>query len=207
MLRAGIAICLGAMMTFGLFALMAFLVNFDGERLQSGAKSEPLVINQQAQETKAKKTIRLKPKPPSLPDTPPPPMQLNSKAQTNEPKMRLAINLPTVNIQSGISAGLSGPVLAQDGDATPIVRIEPRYPMKAARSGKEGYVILSFSINELGGVDDVKVIEAKPRRLFSKEARRALRRWKYKPKMVDGQPQKQTGQTVRLDFRLEKQGS
>jgi protein TonB len=127
------------------------------------------------------------------------------KAEASKSQVKLALKLPTVNI-SGINAGLSGPKLSllQDGDATPIVRIEPRYPMKAAREGKEGYVILSFSINKLGAVDDVKVIEAKPKRLFNKAARRALRRWKYKPKMVDGKPQKQTGQTIRLDFRLEK---
>ncbi|NRA53347.1 MAG: energy transducer TonB [Gammaproteobacteria bacterium] len=205
MLRASIAILLGGAVTFGLFAFMAFLVNSDGQRLQAGAKSAPLVINQEQQETKVKKTNRLKPKPPALPNKPPPPMQI--KSETNQAQVKLALNLQAVNIRHGISAGLSGPVLGQDGDATPIVRIDPRYPMKASRAGKEGYVILSFSINKLGGVDDIQVIEAKPKRLFSKAARRALKRWKYKPKIVDGQPQKQLGQTVRLDFVLEKRGS
>jgi protein TonB len=109
---------------------------------------------------------------------------------------------------AGVEAGMSGPGtgLGGDGDATPIFRIEPRYPIKAARDGKEGYVVLSFTINEIGGVDDVKVIEAKPKRLFDKEARRALKRWKYKPRVVDGKPQKVPGQTVRLDFNLDQSG-
>jgi protein TonB len=92
--------------------------------------------------------------------------------------------------------------MGRDGDATPIVRIEPKYPIQAARDGKEGYVILSFSINKIGGVEDVNVIEAKPKRVFDKEAKRALRKWKYKPKVVEGKPLVQTGLTVQLDFKM-----
>jgi protein TonB len=98
---------------------------------------------------------------------------------------------------------LSGPgAFGRDGEATPIVRIEPKYPVQAARDGKEGWVILSFTIDELGGVTDVDVIDADPKRVFDREAKRALRKWKYKPKVVDGKPVKQTGQQVQLDFKL-----
>jgi protein TonB len=63
-------------------------------------------------------------------------------------------------------------------------------------------VKLSFTINEIGGVEDVSVIEAQPKRIFDKEAKRALRKWKYKPKVVDGKPVKQPGLTVQLDFKM-----
>ncbi|MET1218967.1 MAG: energy transducer TonB, partial [Glaciecola sp.] len=94
--------------------------------------------------------------------------------------------------------------MRRDGDATPIVRIEPKYPVQAARDGKEGYVIMSFTINEVGGVEDVVVLEADPKRIFDREAKRALRRWKYKPKIVEGKPQKQFNMQVQLDFKLDK---
>ena len=94
----------------------------------------------------------------------------------------------------------------RDGDATPIVRIEPRYPVQAARDGLQGWVKLRFSIMEDGSVDEVEVIEAEPRRVFDREAIRALRRWKYSPKVVDGKPLKQTGQQVQLDFTLDMTG-
>lgn len=68
-----------------------------------------------------------------------------------------------------------GNMMTRDGDATPIVRIEPQYPIAAARDGKEGWVQLRFTINELGGVDDVEIINAEPKRLFDKEAIRALK--------------------------------
>lgn len=86
----------------------------------------------------------------------------------------------------------------------PIVRIEPKYPIQAARDGKEGWVELAFIINELGGVEDVDVINAEPKRVFDREAKRALRKWKYKPLVENGKPVKQYNMTVRLDFTLNK---
>lgn len=86
----------------------------------------------------------------------------------------------------------------------PIIRIEPKYPVQASRDGKEGWVRLSFTINEFGGVEDIDVIDAEPQRVFDREAKRALRKWKYKPQIVDGIPVKMTGMTVQLDFNLDK---
>lgn len=204
MIRALVAVLLGAVVTFALFAFMSFLVNLGGERLEKSDKSEPIVINPDREDTKTNQTKRFKPKPPPPPDAPPPPSAVEPESTESNAGMDFNIGPVTV---SGVSAGMDGPgTMMQDGDATPVVRIDPRYPIKAARDGKEGYVILSFTINEIGGVDDVKVIEAKPKRLFDKEARRALKRWKYRPKMVDGKAQKVPNQQVRLDFNLPKQG-
>jgi len=206
MLRALVALILGAAVTFALFSFMAFLVSFGGERMQKSDPTPPLVINPEKQESKAQSKVRFKPKPPPPPDQPPPPSEV--EPEQNDADTGMDFNLQGVDV-SGVQSGMEGPGagMMQDGDATPIVRIEPRYPIKAARDGKEGYVVLSFSINTIGGVEDVKVIEAKPKRLFDKEARRALKRWKYKPKMENGKALKQTGQTVRLDFTLDKQGN
>lgn len=204
MIRALVAVLLGAVVTFALFAFMSFLVNLGGERLEKSDKSEPIVINPDREDTKTNQTKRFKPKPPPPPDAPPPPSAVEPESTESNAGMDFNIGPVTV---SGVSAGMDGPgTMMQDGDATPVVRIDPRYPIKAARDGKEGYVILSFTINEIGGVDDVKVIEAKPKRLFDKEARRALKRWKYRPKMVDGKAQKVPNMQVRLDFNLPKQG-
>ena len=67
-----------------------------------------------------------------------------------------------------------------------------------------GYVKLSFDINESGEATNIKVIEAKPEQVFNKAAVRALSKWKYKPKIVDGVATYQKDLTVQLDFERDK---
>ena len=202
MLRTAIALLLGAVVTFALLAFMANLVTFDGRRFNKSEKTPQFLINPQRQESETQQKTRFKPRLPP-PDSPPRPTSVLPDTIKNIGG--ISFDLPEVEIDNRTSL-VSRPManMMREGDATPIFRIEPRYPMAAARDGKEGYVVLSFSINKLGGVEDIKVLESEPGRLFDKEARRALKRWKYKPKVSDGVALKQTGQTVRLDFSLEK---
>lgn len=89
-----------------------------------------------------------------------------------------------------------------DGSLRPLVRMEPKYPVEAARAGIEGWVKLMFSIDISGQVSDIEVIDAEPARVFDREAKRALAKWKYKPPVVNGSPQPQSGMQVVLDFKL-----
>lgn len=204
MVRLLVSILLGAAITFALFYFMAFLVSSTDRKDEEPLENIIVEVNTTPPTSSAEVRQRVPPPPPPPPKAPP-------KAAPAEPEMAnsnsgINMSLPTVNI-GGASTKLSGPGdFGSDGDATPIVRIEPKYPVQAARDGKEGWVKLSFTINEIGGVEDVKVIEAQPKRLFDKEAKRALRKWKYKPKVVDGKPQRQPGLMVQLDFTMAKGG-
>ena len=71
-------------------------------------------------------------------------------------------------------------------EAVPIVRIDPQYPREALMDGTEGYVKFRVLIGPDGGVLDVEVTEAAPGRLFVRNALRAVRRWKFRPRIVDG---------------------
>ena len=180
---------------------MAFLVS-SGDRNKEEQQENIIVeVNTTPPKSAAEQRRRVPPPPPPPPKSPP--KQAAPEPESSNNTSGLSFNLPGVQM-SGPSTGLSAPGagIGRDGDATPIVRIEPKYPMQAARDGKEGYVILSFSINAIGGVEDVKVIEANPKRVFDKEARRALRKWKYKPKVEEGKALRQTGLTVQLDFKM-----
>ncbi|MGP9801393.1 TonB family protein [Rheinheimera sp. NSM] len=100
------------------------------------------------------------------------------------------------------SKGLPGGGQQGNRGATPLVKVEPRFPVDAARQGISGWVKLSFSIDEAGAVTDVTVLAAEPGNIFNREAIRALRRWKYQPQVVDGKAIKQTNLQVQLDFSL-----
>ena len=197
-----VSILLGGAVTFVLFAFMAFLVS-SGDRSKDEVLDNIIVeVNTTPPKSSAEQRRRVPPPPPPPPKTPPKPQAPEPESNSNTGG--LTFNMPGVQL-SGANSGISAPGagFGRDGDATPIVRIEPKYPIQAARDGKEGWVKLSFTINKIGGVEDVKVLEAKPKRVFDKEAKRALRKWKYKPKVVDGIPQRQPGLTVQLDFTMD----
>jgi len=201
MLRLIASMIVGVVVTFGLFVIMAELINSGAKSKDDQRENIVVEINTTPPESQAQQRNRVPPPPPPPPKQPP-------KPQTPEPEPQIAdaggfnFNMPSVDV-GGANTGLSGPgALMRDGDATPIVRIEPKFPTKAARDGIEGWVQLSFEINELGGVENVQVIKAQPKRVFDREAKKALKKWKYKPKVVDGKAQRQTGLTVQLDFKL-----
>jgi protein TonB len=200
MIRFIVSLFLGAAIAFGLFVVMAKLVENTGQR--ADALPPPPVIDIVMQEPDDETQTRVRTPPP-----PPPPPQEPPKVELAEPEVAepdpsgFSMNLGSIDT-GGVDIGISGVGAMRDGEATPIVRIDPKYPPQAARDGKEGWVKLSFTINEVGGVEDVKVLDADPKRVFAREARRALLEWKYRPKVVDGVAVRQEGQQVQLDFKL-----
>ncbi|SEK38244.1 outer membrane transport energization protein TonB [Colwellia chukchiensis] len=202
MVRFLVSILLGAAVTFALFSFMAFLVSSGDRNKEEPLENIIVEVNTTPPKSAAERRQRVPPPPPPPPKTPPKPQA--PEPETSNTSGGLTFNMPGVQL-AGANAGISAPGagFGRDGDATPIVRIEPKYPIQAARDGKEGWVRLSFTINEIGGVEDVDVIEAQPKRIFDKEAKRALRKWKYKPKVVDGKAMRQEGLTVQLDFKMD----
>ncbi|WP_460315169.1 energy transducer TonB [Aliiglaciecola aliphaticivorans] len=203
MMRVIISILLGAVIAFGLFVVMAKLVANSSQPASEVPESPviDIVMSDPDESTQTRQRV---------PPPPPPPPQQPPKIQPVEPDVEdasadgVSFNMPAVDV-GGASIDIGGVGnMQRDGEATPIVRIEPKYPVQAARDGKEGWVILSFTINEVGGVEDVDVLDADPKRIFDREAKRALRKWKYKPKIVDGKPEKQFNMKVQLDFKLDQ---
>tara|TARA_R110000868_G_scaffold127907_2_gene335790 strand:- start:36 stop:1265 length:1230 start_codon:yes stop_codon:yes gene_type:complete len=93
---------------------------------------------------------------------------------------------------------------SQVNEASPIVRIEPKYPVQAAQANIEGSVLLQFDITEDGSTANIKVLKAEPVQTFDKEAVRALTQWRYKPQVIGGKAQVQTNLLVQLDFRMDE---
>lgn len=86
--------------------------------------------------------------------------------------------------------------------ASPIKRVPPAYPEKAAQDNVEGFVVLSFDITETGATDNVTVVKSKPAGVFDESAKVALKQWEYKPRIQGGKGVRQTGLLVQLDYQL-----
>ena len=79
-------------------------------------------------------------------------------------------------------------------------RVAPIYPRKARRLHKEGVVRVSFIVDEKGRTSEFKILEARPPGYFEKSALNAVKKWRFNPGTVDGQPVK-----VRVDLPLQFQ--
>lgn len=86
-------------------------------------------------------------------------------------------------------------------ELVPLARVVPRYPTGAARHGQNGAVELKLVVAADGTVKDVTVIASSPEGVFDEAAVEAVHQWKFRPRVVNGQPREQTG-LQRIDFTL-----
>ncbi len=89
-----------------------------------------------------------------------------------------------------------------DGEALPVVTVAPEYPRRPLSQGVEGWVIVEFIIDKLGRVQDARVVDAQPSRVFDNAALKAVQRYKYKPKVLNGQAVPVHGVRHRIVFEL-----
>ena len=196
----------GIVIALLLFWLMHSLISgsrdFDRDRDQAFRLDFIQVDQDELERIKERKP----PPEPEPPKKPPPPPKLTvsnpDRPQQNMPQ----VDMPRISL--GVASG-SGPYLGNwsagdpvaEGDVIPIVRIQPQFPREALIEGISGYVIVEFTIEPDGSVSDPKVVESEPRRMFDRNAVRAIYKWKFKPRIVDGQPVARRA-TQRLDFNL-----
>ena len=88
-----------------------------------------------------------------------------------------------------------------DHPLTPLVQVPPIYPMRARRRGIEGWVKVRFIVDEEGRVNDVSVVESRPRKIFNAPVTRCVSGWRFTPGTVGGIPVKTWVETtVRFDL-------
>jgi protein TonB len=100
----------------------------------------------------------------------------------------LNIERASVDLDTGLQLS-NASISATDGDMLPLVAIAPQYPTRAAQRGIEGWCLVSFTVNGLGNVleDTIVVVDAEPSTMFDRSSIRAAGRFKFQPRVVDGQ--------------------
>lgn len=194
--------------TLGLFLLMHFLIAGAEAVLDDSARTRVIdfVRLRRAAELNVKKRVLPKrDQPQPRPATPS--FDVSSSEQVAVQELPMPRVAPPG--ASGYAVALTGrgPRLGiappSDADVVPLVRVQPMYPHTAAQRGIEGWVTVEFDISVIGRVKDPKVVSSEPPRIFDREALRAIRKWKYKPKVQDGTAVERKGIRVKLEFTLD----
>jgi protein TonB len=110
----------------------------------------------------------------------PPPEPTAPAPAQSEPPTQVASAAPAPSVAASTAP--------QNKDFQLVKRVNPSYPSQALRARTEGWVELSFTITANGDVEDVTVVDAEPRRVFDREATRALGQWKFTPRVEGGKP-------------------
>ncbi len=198
-LRLPIAVALACVVTFGLFWAMQALIGASGE-LKEGT-SAPHIEFVRLKRDRTPEVKKREPPKREKPEQQPPPPEMNLAKNIN-PSDAVGEIMPmldtAVELEKAASLGAGG----GDRDVVPLVRIDPQYPPKAKQRRIEGWVEIEFTIGPAGTVDNPKVIGAHPPTVFERSALRAVRRWRYNAKIVDGVAVAQHGVRVRIRFKL-----
>ncbi|MDO8908939.1 MAG: energy transducer TonB [Pseudohongiella sp.] len=134
-------------------------------------------------------------------DTPPPEVpDRNVDMDTNN---NLNISRDSVNVDVGLDIGAHG-LGVSDGEMLPLVNIQPTYPTRAAQRGIEGWAQVAFTVTETGGVRDVRVVDAEPQGMFDQASIRAAERFRFQPRVVNGQPVEVPNVQYVFRFQLEE---
>jgi len=199
-LRIVVSIVAGILMSFFLFWGMQALINVTG-KLEEG-RPDPRVEFVRLRKDSAPAMKEREPPKREKPQQPPPPPQM-SMSQTINPGEAVSEISPMVDTSAEIAEAASlGGGGSDDRDVVPLVRVDPDYPPTALQRRIEGYVDLEFTIGPAGSVEDARVIKARPPSVFDQAALRAVRRWRYNPRVEDGAAVSRPGVRVRLTFKL-----
>lgn len=190
---------LGVGITVGLFYLMYALVLTDEVKLDDVGNDKIADIVMPEPEIDVRVT-ELKPEQPEEPEEPPPPMQ-TPDVEVVDVDMALNMAAPAAaNVQIGLGGGLG----ASDGEYLPIVKVAPIYPRRATSRGIEGYCIVEYTVTKNGSIRDPQAVDCQPSGIFERASVKAAEKFKYKPRVVDGEPIEVAGVQNKFTYTLEK---
>ena len=129
---------------------------------------------------------------------------IQDREQTLDSGPSLNIERASIEIDTGLELS-NASISATDGDYLPLVAIAPQYPTRAAQRGIQGWCLVSFTVDGLGNVieDTIAVVDAEPPNIFDRSSVRAAARFKFQPRVVDGQGVEVSGVQYLFRYQLE----
>lgn len=198
--RYASSVAIGTVVTFGLLFLMQLMIDTGRGAITEAPRARIVdfvrVERSEIVETRERKPERL-PEPEPRPDLPTP-----DRLADFEGGLTVSTSSPVLQTEvrtAGLGFGVA------DGEYLPIVKVAPVYPARALARKLEGYVMVEFTVTETGAVRNVVVLES-TEPMFERPAIDAALKFKYKPRVIDGEPVEVAGVRNKISFEMARSG-
>lgn len=182
----------------GLFFIMQYLIATANPQIDD-SKQRKLAdihmpereIDTNVKEKKPDKVDDPEEPPPDL-DTPDIDMDMDVEVINTAPRASVDVEIAS----SGMASG--------DGEYLPIVKVAPIYPRRAQTRGISGYCIVEYTVTTSGAIRDPKAVDCQPSGVFDSASVKAATKFKYKPRVVDGEAIEVAGVQNKFTYELEQ---
>jgi protein TonB len=199
-IRMVFGLVLATVVTAALFWFMQYLIATADRELNEGASGHLLDFVRLKRDEDIQRR-QLKPKKPPPPDAPPPQPPTPQLDDLNPNAQKIAISAAPVETDIEMSGGFSLGV--GEGDYLPIVKVAPIYPQRALSRSIEGYCVVQYVVTKQGTIREPFVIEDQcTSSLFHRASINAATKFKYKPRIQDGQAVEVPGVQNKFTFEI-----
>ncbi|TXS93949.1 TonB family protein [Parahaliea maris] len=182
----------------GLFFIMQYLIASADPEIDDTKQRKLADIHMPEREIETQRTEKKPDKvedpeepPPDL-DTPDMDMDMDTDVVNTAPAQEVAIEIS--------SSGMA----ATDGEYLPIVKVAPIYPRRAQTRGITGYCIVEYTVTKSGSIRDPRPVDCQPSGVFERASVKAAEKFKYKPRVVDGEAIEVAGVQNKFTYELEQ---
>jgi len=194
--RVVLSAALAVPVAIALFFVMHSLISRDFKQEDVKArKIADIVVPDKTIETNLNEV-----KPEKIDDPEEPPPELEPIQFDTQLDMNVANMAPTTGINLNLNAsGMS----SGDGEYLPIVKVAPIYPRRAQTRGISGYCIVEYTVTKTGSIRDPFTVDCQPKGIFERASLKASEKFKYKPRVVDGEAIEVAGVQNKFTYELE----
>ncbi len=181
----------------GLFMVMNALIDRDFENPEIKARKIADIVK--PDETIETNVTEQKPEKVEDPEEPPPeiqPLEFDMDMDTNVANLAPSTSVDIELSSSGMSSG--------DGEYLPLVKVAPIYPRRAQTRGITGYCIVEYTVTKTGSIRDPQPVDCQPQGVFESASVKASLKFKFKPRVVDGEPIEVAGVQNKFTYELEQ---
>jgi protein TonB len=200
-LRLLISIALAFLVTVALFVLMPALIETGDQKLDDKPRTKlaDIVMPEQEIETRVEEQ---KPDRPQEPEAPPPDLAAPQMDVDFNPDTMVNVAPATARVDVSIDMGKG--IAGSDGEYLPIVKVAPIYPRRAMSRGVTGYCIVEYTVTRAGATRDPRPVDCQPQGYFEQASVNAALKFKYKPRVVDGDAIDVPGVQNKFTYELEQ---